>query len=580
MRKLDKGKGFGMNYRYPRKDMTAYVACKKEFGDRVDEIVDKHERTPLDYTTLIGDLLEYRCETAPRIQDDGLYSCILESVRRDFTPDEKLIPLTMGAAAAHPDLPRQKSPGLPYKLDPRGYRTKGEVFNDPKELARINRNWHLRGHSNHPPRLPDVCLFARAPITQVGKPKIRATWGYPAEAFLEEARFFYPYMDWIKTSAKTPIAYGLEMSTGGMTAINNMARFFQGQRFVMLDWKRFDKHIPAWIIRDAFKILYECFADDKVLDSEGKIWKVRPRLTHKRWQAMVRYFINTPIRSSKGDRWMKDHGVPSGSAWTNILDTIVNVIVTRYLMYDVSGKLPSFDVYQGDDGFVILDSEELNLEVYAQIAHERFGMVLNTEKSYLTTNPDNIMFLGYYNKDGRPWRSQDFLIASACLPERPVYEEIDSLARCVGQMWTTLDPSWAVRWYNVCTEISEYIGISLDDGLNYMRTHAHQLKYLSTIGIDPTELVSVRPQYDGLIWDVRPKDAPRKAVKPFGHSIDVLWQEIKWEAYESALNMGQEYESCYELYHQRYKVPLEQEEDDPSLAAALAAEYEARDMLA
>ena len=184
--------------------------------------------------------------------------------------------------------------------------------------------WFLQ-ISETPTSLPDVCLFARAPITQTGKPKIRATWGYPFKAFIEEARFSYPYMDWLRT-ADAPIAYNLEMSRGGMAAIDRVATS-TGYKYIMLDWKRFDKHEPAWLLRDVFDILSEAFDFSHVQCSEKKIWKVRSNRSTNCWNFMVDYFINTPIRTSKRERWIKDHGVPPGSGFTNLIDTIVNAIM-------------------------------------------------------------------------------------------------------------------------------------------------------------------------------------------------------------------------------------------------------------
>ena len=287
--------------------------------------------------------------------------------------------------------------------------------------------------------------------------------GYPFEAFIEEARFSYPYMDWLRT-ADAPIAYNLEMSRGGMAAIDRVATS-TGYKYIMLDWKRFDKHVPAWLLRGVFDFSHiQC--------SEKKIWKVRCNRSTNRWNFMVDYFINTPIRTSKRERWIKDHGVPPGSGFTNLIDTIVNAIMVRYCYYQQMGEYPLFDVYLGDDSLAIVPPKaRVSLEGIAEVALNKFSAVLNTEKSYITTNRNNISFLGYYNDNGRPTRDQAFLIASACFPEHPIFQDSDTLARCIGQMWTTLSPEAAYKWYLVCEDICEYIGMTMDQGYFSFQVH-------------------------------------------------------------------------------------------------------------
>ena len=103
MQKLSPGgPGFPMKYQLPRQDRTAYHACKNVFGDSVDTVLKMYERTPVEYYTLLSEFFKYGNVEAPRLEDEGLYDTILESVRRDFTPPHKIVPLTPGAVAIHP----------------------------------------------------------------------------------------------------------------------------------------------------------------------------------------------------------------------------------------------------------------------------------------------------------------------------------------------------------------------------------------------------------------------------------------------------------------------------------------------
>lgn len=133
----------------------------------------------------------------------------------------------------------------------------------------------------------------------------------------------YPYLDWTKSGAQdVPVAYGIEMATGGMGYVDEMwSNASPSSTAVMLDWSKFDKSIPAWLIRDTFRIMELCFDFSKVRDSEGKVWSVKAEQSQRRWNKIINYFVNAPFRLQNGDRYRKDSGVPSGSGFTNLIDS-------------------------------------------------------------------------------------------------------------------------------------------------------------------------------------------------------------------------------------------------------------------
>lgn len=186
--------------------------------------------------------MEYDCGAVPAKRDDT-YRAILESVRADFSAEGVLIPTTLGMIETG-SMPKEKSPGLPWTS--LGYRTKREAIEDNVSRNLIHGVWGKVGNGV-PLRLPDAQVFMRAQICSRDEDKIRAVWGYPLEVFLEEARFVYPYLDWIRHIKRDiPVAYGIEMACGGMGYINvAFERLGPHARCAMMDWRRFDKRIPA-----------------------------------------------------------------------------------------------------------------------------------------------------------------------------------------------------------------------------------------------------------------------------------------------------------------------------------------------
>lgn len=164
----------------------------------------------------------------------------------------------------------------------------------------------------------------------------------------------------------------------------------------------------------------------------GQIWSVREKRSKRTWKRMVNYFIDTAIRLSNGERYIKHCGVPSGSSLTNVIDSIVNAIVMRYLIYElVTDSFPLSDMYLGDDSVVILP-QAIDLEKFSSFAASQFGMVFNVEKSSQVVDRSLIQFVSYHNSCGTPWKPLDTIVASTIYPEHTVHHKSDTI-RMTGE---------------------------------------------------------------------------------------------------------------------------------------------------
>lgn len=486
-----------MNMTPSREDGKAREACETFFGKTlVDKITGHLHRSVLNYDSLVEDLLGYDRQHVKKQSFDKdaltIYNMVVQSIKDDFG-NVKLAPLTFEEVRHRPDFPGSKSPGLPYKL--MGVKTKREVYDDDELMETVVNNWSDIAQGKNV-RLPDVCLFARAQIASTGKEKIRATWGYSFDVYIEEARFFYPILDYIKQRKHNfPIAYGLEMAKGGMIALNDLLTRNVNCKYVITDWSRFDKTIPVWLIRDAFAILAE------VIDfSIG-----REDHNRRRYKKLVDYFCETPIRTCKGERFLVTGGVPSGSCFTNLIDSIINCLVSRFLFYQTTGRFPIGEIFLGDDGVTVVEGHAC-LEDIASLAIKFFGMVLNIDKSYVTTNVRNVHFLGYFNYYGIPFKNQDFLIASFIFPEHRRSKLIDACAAALGQMYSGFDPGYAVTWLNIIKFLADKETVDPFDGSDivlHLKQNEFRHKYLSHVGIY-ADSMTVPKEEDGLILAVLP----------------------------------------------------------------------------
>ncbi|APG78263.1 RdRp [Hubei diptera virus 18] len=498
IRELAPAQGYVMNMTPAREDGKARLACELFFGkDKVDKVTNTLHRSRLNYDSLIEDFLEYDRDHVRRFEDPDtklIYNTVLQSIIDDLG-DQRIKPLTFDQVRNLSDFPGAKSPGLPYKNQ--GYRSKAEVYDCKENLEHLENIWDLIGNGKNV-YLPDVCLFARSQIAKYPKEKIRATWGYSFDVYMEEARFFYPIQEFIKSHKhKLPIAYGLEMAHGGMNSINDMLLRNRGCKYVISDWSKFDKTIPPWLIRDAFHIL------EKLIDFESL---PRPAYQRRRFKKIVDYFVETPIRTCKGERFLVTGGVPSGSCFTNIIDSIINCIVTRFLVYQTTNQFPIGEIFLGDDGVFVISGFAC-LEDIASLAIKYFGMILNVDKSYVTTNPQNVHFLGYFNYSGMPFKNQDFLIASFIFPEHKRTRLIDACAAALGQMYSGFDPGYARTWLKIIHYLADAENanpFNFHEIVLHLRNNEFRHKYLAQVGLT-SDNMTIPELHSSMILEVLPK---------------------------------------------------------------------------
>lgn len=303
-----------------------------------------------------------------------------------------------------------KSPGLPWTM--LGYKTKGDIRDDPEAVRKVRKFAHFVKHGKENMFAPDCLAYVRSHICDVGETKVRAVWGYPATLLFCEAMFAVPLIDAYKEFSPrlTPIAYGLETAIGGARSIY---RRFNGDKcFVGLDFKKFDKTVPAWLIEIAFDILMQnlnfgAYRDYGVADI---------RKSALLFYYLRNYFINTKIRLADGRRYRKSSGIASGSYFTQLIGSIVNAILIVWMSLEMHGSFPDDLLVLGDDS--LISSFRLWSLEQAQLLLDKIGMKINFEKSQVRSSLD-IKFLGYNINHGIPRKATSDWIAALVYPERP-----------------------------------------------------------------------------------------------------------------------------------------------------------------
>lgn len=172
-------------------------------------------------------------------------------------------------------------------------------------------------------------------------------------------------------------------------------------RWISLDYSGFDNSLPGWLIRDAFTILRSAFKN-QVDDSL--------------WNLIVHDFVNKTFVNTKGELRRAHNGVPSGSMFTQIIDSLCNrMMIVTYLK---SRGITDYGmIIMGDDNVLAFDGF-IDLKDMSEFLNRTFGVEMNAIKTTQGTKNDCISFLSREWRDQGEWRQPNTLITKMLFPER------------------------------------------------------------------------------------------------------------------------------------------------------------------
>lgn len=181
-------------------------------------------------------------------------------------------------------------------------------------------------------------------------------------------------------------------------------------RYLSIDYSSFDQTISSWLIEDAFSIIKSAFICNK---EEDLIFK-----------AVVHDFIHKDFILD-GKIAHSDKGVPSGSMFTQIIDSIVNrLVITTYFK---SIKCQADMMIMGDDN-IIFTSSKVTLKELSSYVAKNFGLSVKTDDKSnegSSRGSKGVKFLSrYWRWDGQ-WRHPNQLVSRLLYPERfRAYDEL------------------------------------------------------------------------------------------------------------------------------------------------------------
>lgn len=352
----------------------------------------------------------YRSCYRPEMLDEPLKKFLAE---KRFTPDHKR--LTVAVSRVRRKLKKmgridpisvedsyqlllsskgEKSAGLP---------TMGKKREDTEALSRAEAC--LKG------KCPPPVVFAhRGKNTEVA----RIVQMFPIEWHIIEGVYFFPLQEKFKRNVSV---YAAENAVNRRAIFNEIVASGEYSSKLAMDYSGFDGTIGSQLIGIAFGLLREHL---KLDDKQEKLWS-----------RVATYFATCPFVDQYGNVISgRKGGVPSGSMFTQMVDTLVNAIVVEYIFVDE--QRTRYYVY-GDDSLIFLKGtvEEISskLETYKSEA-EKLGIIVNLKKTHICAPSEPTIFLGHYDlHSGRP---VDEVLTRLIYPERAFKVDATHLATRVA----------------------------------------------------------------------------------------------------------------------------------------------------
>lgn len=248
----------------------------------------------------------------------------------------------------------------------------GLPFLRPKRkcLDQVKLNWSNLLERNDP-----CMLYTRTSEMK----KTRNVWGYPIADTFYEMMFYNSYLEHEQELFHRAAIVSPDLVSVRMSKLIHLA-MSRGMILYSVDFARFDASVRYQHIRKAFKYIKSCF-NPKYASFLDEIC-----------ERMISIGIVTPDGVMSGK-----HGVPSGSTWTNAVDSLVQLGIALLNKFIVLGEC----MVQGDDGvFMMLLS---NVEAFERnfIAN---GLILETSKSVKASNYvvfcQNLYHIDYQDRNG------------------------------------------------------------------------------------------------------------------------------------------------------------------------------------
>lgn len=272
------------------------------------------------------------------------------------------------------------------------------------------------------------------------------------------------------------MAYSFDMISGGASKLRH--QLLKYKHYSCVDFRKFDKIVSLQLIDISFNILEQNISFGKYRNHgvpDG-------RRLYRAWSHLIDYFKNTLVRLPNGERYQKKTGIPSGSYFTQLIDSIVNYICLTYATLKLTGDKPKYIKVFGDNSVIATRTAIEKFDLARVI--DSIDMEINLKKTVITDNVERVEFLGFCIAGGFPQRSLTRWMTSLYSPEFPDSTIDDFQSRALGLLYANhgVEPTFDSICRAVITCSSFCVSLSRDFA-----------RFLSHVGIDPKALSCIPP---------------------------------------------------------------------------------------
>lgn len=281
-------------------------------------------------------------------------------------PNYKFKPTTVEYAAEN-QVNKQSSASFPF------YIRKGKVIDQLIELAKSSRT--QLGTWLWPMTRGFRIQIRYQGDTNILVPKVRVMYPYPGHIIILEDCYIIPF---VKHFIENDTFYVIGRNGGSISKLLYNKLHNQGP-ITSLDVSSFDQDLIIQASVAAFGILRQ------------QLTLTRDQISE--FENIVKYFCTSlMVSKTKGSSsygFIKTNGVPSGSGFTNMIDTIAHAIILEYLEPGIINKC----LICGDDN--IFPSKGIDLKNLFQGYKNSFNLTISIEKTKTYDSSDKISFLGF-----------------------------------------------------------------------------------------------------------------------------------------------------------------------------------------
>lgn len=259
---------------------------------------------------------------------------------------------------------------------------------------------------------PDIA-FTRTQLVELPNTKVRQVFGECFHYVLLEGLFACPLIDMFMAN-NFFYFIGRDPTVEVPRLINDLDPN-DNCYYLTIDWSSFDASVQPYEIQFAFELL------ESILNFPNEATRLVFLYTKQ-------LFLKRKLATPDGKIYLRYGGVPSGSYYTHLIDSIINWVRIKYLL-KIAHCTHRMIKTHGDDALVeVIDLLDGDMQLITQTA-ATLNWMINYEKSRLFKTRTEIEFLGRTSRHGANYRSRMKCLRLMYYPEYPVSDPQISIAR-------------------------------------------------------------------------------------------------------------------------------------------------------